>query len=1277
MDVLSTTHIDRDGDQIDSDATEVVDETAAGEEDEPHLNNVSGGETSCPEVEWCDQELPNERIAKLRQLVVDQQRYPPATHNRPLPIVRTDPRSPLKKCSAIKILVDANLRDSYGECEMSRHPIRPTPGTAYLFKVKHCSEYKTSDGCRGSHCGFCPQEPGMSRSIGAIPFNRSEDNYSWALERTMPYCETTDAGVKYCLRPRCFYATDSETYFREKAQSARGTTRKRYSTDFQKRVYVLHELESRHALNIILIDYYGDNQKCYVLPHGGNLRADRMLFPKKSNVLPRIKQAIRQRGRKKTREIMRECLIQAEDEHGELSGREWAEHIPRDSKQIQNQITRSRRAFQDDLFNILELKNLRPNDLHLLQLFPHHGLIVADSLSLSYFRKFAASGHPIGLHYDSTFGIVQGEVLVSAIVTSNPYLKRDPNYPLIFFIHYKRDTDSHRLLFGWLRENFSFIGDRRDIPFICDREQAITSAIKAYFPDNQIIYCVVHIWKSINQKIKQLSTNDEGEEAHGEHQQQSDVGALPTSMFLSYENYIKCYVQAKSLEQLMRDHDTLSVHWHRGFFDYFTRKIFPQLLTAVRPNVERFRLFCCGPEPLQPTNNRCESFNASVKSTVFQHEVHTISEVTISLLEHQQGLNSEFGRSVHHGEGDKRLKPEFMTKSGMGSVKYVEETRMPLSGCRTSVAELCNEQGRAYSSYARACQTHSRQNRNVAARVGKTFAVYKVASDENKYFVEDFRNKRVSIVIIRPPGPEGAQKGQETCTCLAKSRCAHIHAVCASEGISLNVERDGHSYNSSMLLSDAARMGRTVLKTVCTRAATPSGEGDQESAGSSLVDLEDVCSDIGADDYIDESSETENGADRGTHLVSSIFENTAEMDSLQMQMVCQHLMVSVCRHTRKVFRDPSVCATLPVYDFEDILLNGLPKLTNNGTRDSINYKDFEPLLRHFRERELLNSSLIFVPCRTENGGWQLGTIVMRPNVRILILFTSTDEGRHAQSSTCTTYEFRTLYSIAALLFAAHNLKPQFSAADWQLISIVGGTESSSSQLSSGLRVVAQIVDCCNFPVVDGSWSWLDRHRKADHVHAFSFADDLDALKGLVCDIVSRTDTREQDVQQSKRQRSAQLSFNWAFEFLLQNNEFSLNQHKSFASRESGVCELFTTIHGAFSECATGQRCDYPQCTGVPKRSNDAQFFCVYCRGFFHRLHKRNGEAYRFRPKTVQPRTFICQLCTSRFDDQGEEEVKNVASVTRVKRHAKWIDEFCGPRHRPTKRTRRTDNVDTL
>ena len=100
------------------------------------------------------------------------------------------------------------------------------------------------------------------------------------------------------------------------------------------------------------------------------------------------------------------------------------------------------------------------------------------------------------LYYDTTFCL--GDFYVSSLLYRSSIFVGSPVQPLMMMVHERRTTDSHELMFRWLRKLTGML----KLVIVADREQAITKAISNILPESKVVYCWNHILGDVRVCIK-------------------------------------------------------------------------------------------------------------------------------------------------------------------------------------------------------------------------------------------------------------------------------------------------------------------------------------------------------------------------------------------------------------------------------------------------------------------------------------------------------------------------------------------------------------------------------------------------------------------------------------------------------------------------------------------------------------------------------------------------------------------------------------------------------
>lgn len=95
------------------------------------------------------------------------------------------------------------------------------------------------------------------------------------------------------------------------------------------------------------------------------------------------------------------------------------------------------------------------------------------------------------LCYDTTFNI--GEFFISTLLIRNIEMGEEPYFPVAFFIHDRKKTETHQYFFKKIKKLLQI---NLNIPFITDREMAIEAGLKEYLALHaNRLFCSNHIVK--------------------------------------------------------------------------------------------------------------------------------------------------------------------------------------------------------------------------------------------------------------------------------------------------------------------------------------------------------------------------------------------------------------------------------------------------------------------------------------------------------------------------------------------------------------------------------------------------------------------------------------------------------------------------------------------------------------------------------------------------------------------------------------------------------------
>ena len=89
------------------------------------------------------------------------------------------------------------------------------------------------------------------------------------------------------------------------------------------------------------------------------------------------------------------------------------------------------------------------------------------------------------------------------IVFRHELFENTPWIPLAFLVHDRKLQKCHNRLFEFIAEKIPALKSRK-IPFVMDREPALTRAVKTYFPNMQVLHCWNHLKRDFKEELRKL-----------------------------------------------------------------------------------------------------------------------------------------------------------------------------------------------------------------------------------------------------------------------------------------------------------------------------------------------------------------------------------------------------------------------------------------------------------------------------------------------------------------------------------------------------------------------------------------------------------------------------------------------------------------------------------------------------------------------------------------------------------------------------------------------------
>lgn len=189
-----------------------------------------------------------------------------------------------------------------------------------------------------------------------------------------------------------------------------------------------------------------------------------------------------------------------------VSGEQQGVLNPRNLKQIQNHqaMKKSKEKLgKHDIYNLIQLAYHLEDFVAEITVFPDLLTIFALPEIVTTFIELLQSNAsiPVCLVYDTTFNL--GNFYVSPLVFKHVLFEGTPWIPLAFLIHDRKLQKCHNRFFEFLAERIPLLKSKR-IPFVTDKEPALTKSALKYFPQMQIIHCWNHLKRDFKEELRKL-----------------------------------------------------------------------------------------------------------------------------------------------------------------------------------------------------------------------------------------------------------------------------------------------------------------------------------------------------------------------------------------------------------------------------------------------------------------------------------------------------------------------------------------------------------------------------------------------------------------------------------------------------------------------------------------------------------------------------------------------------------------------------------------------------
>ena len=437
------------------------------------------------------------------------------------------------------------------------------------------------------------------------------------------------------------------------------------SNVFRKYVYSLNK-EIKQG-DPILIAYRGDHTVFVEAPHG-----NATIKTNFQSSLPSVQKVVKDRcNEKKSVEVLF-MDIKADLRKEATSPNATGQELVRDRKQIKNYRSKLKNSFiisQDEMTGIclLATRHLE-NFIRSIHFCPEFYCIMAHPEAIKLANKLFTDCQTISsleqvVAYDTTFDI--GEFYISSVVIKDTDLKDDKIFPVAFFLHNRKDTETHKIFFDWL---FNELHIPSQVPFIVDREQSIVNNLLGQCVGaDQLFYCTFHIrknverWCQANMKVKK--TVD------------------------SYTRQFRTLINKKTFAEYEETLNSLKPTWDDNFAKYFEKHIEQDILSNLtKATTTDFAYFKNKPQ----TTNMIESWHFKLQNRYSKYDrIHMRTDVLcLDLYRICTNHMDERNRAIDNDGGEFTLKPIALTRTQRIDLEHLDLTA---SDILSEIKTLCEE----------------------------------------------------------------------------------------------------------------------------------------------------------------------------------------------------------------------------------------------------------------------------------------------------------------------------------------------------------------------------------------------------------------------------------------------------------------------------------------------------------------------------------------------------------------------------------------------------------
>ena len=321
------------------------------------------------------------------------------------------------------------------------------------------------------------------------------------------------------------------------------------------------KMENDENLNLILIQYIGDETIFVPQPHGNNKKRKNEYVRTKPSVLNKTKD----HTAKNPVSVMNKINLKIN-----APCKETGFSNLRNKRQVINMQSRLRKQQglgPDALYNLHQL--FYHLDGYITDIVTAPDLIVLLQMKdmLEEFDRLLQlkSDEAVPLFYDTTFNL--GDFYVSTLSFQHILFYTPPLIPLAIMIHERNFQKCHEMLFNSVKQRIPRLKDK-NLAIVTDRETGIINAIKNVFPNLTLLICWNHILRDTKEWLRKNGKNEQNT--------------------LEIVKQIKCLLESPSEEAF----DTLlnggsgvrgfRVIWSQLFVTYFDKQLAPTLKKTTK-----------------------------------------------------------------------------------------------------------------------------------------------------------------------------------------------------------------------------------------------------------------------------------------------------------------------------------------------------------------------------------------------------------------------------------------------------------------------------------------------------------------------------------------------------------------------------------------------------------------------------------------------------------------------------------------------------------------------